>query len=71
MTEVTKPTLIYFNTVGRAEVARILLELAGINYHWHAIAWNNSPGESWEEYKKKHGEELVFGQLPQYKEPGP
>jgi len=70
MTDVEKPTLIYFNIIARAEVPRLLLELAGVDYIWRPIAYNGSSGESWEEYKKEHSAELTFGQIPQYKEPG-
>jgi len=60
-----KPTLVYFHLVGRAEVARLILELAGVDYHYHSISHPifKGPGEPWEEYKAKHADELTFGQV--------
>ncbi|KAL6048725.1 Glutathione S-transferase P [Balamuthia mandrillaris] len=66
---VAKPTLTYFNGPGRAEVPRLLLELAGVDYEWVGFAYKGSPGPDWAEYKSKHGEELAFGQVPRYQEP--
>ena len=68
--DVQKPTLAYFHLGGKGEVARLALEVAGVDYHYHSITYKNSPGESWEEYKNKHADELTFGQIPHYKEPG-
>jgi len=68
--KVTKPTIIYFSLAGRAEIARLLLELADVSYDYHSISYSGSPGENWEEYKKAHAHDLPFGQLPLYKEPG-
>jgi len=60
-----KPILVYFHLVGRAEVARLILELAGVDYHFQSISHPifKSPGEPWEEYKAKHADELTFGQV--------
>lgn len=69
-TDVQKPTLVYFHIGGRAEISRLLLEIAGVDYQYHSISFRNSPGEPWPEYKEKHAAELTFGQVPQYKEPG-
>ncbi|KAL6067596.1 Glutathione S-transferase P [Balamuthia mandrillaris] len=66
---VEKPTLTYFNTPGRAEVARLLLELAGADYEWVGFAYKGSAGGNWAEYKSAHAEELAFGQVPRYQEP--
>jgi len=70
MSDVQKPTLAYFHLGGKGEVARLALEVAGVDYHYHSISFRNSPGDSWEEYKNKHADELTFGQIPLYKEPG-
>ena len=67
---VQKPTLVYFHVGGRGEVVRLLLELAGADYHYQSISFRNSPGEPWTEYKEKHEAELTFGQVPLYQEPG-
>ncbi|KAL6045832.1 Glutathione S-transferase P [Balamuthia mandrillaris] len=66
---VEKPTLSYFNVPGRAEVPRLLLELAGVDYEWVGFSFKGSAGGDWAEYKSKHGEELAFGQVPRYQEP--
>ena len=70
MTEVTKPTLTYFNLSGRGEGPRVLLELAGVDYEFHAVSFNGSPGEEWASYKAKIENNLTFGQIPWYQEPG-
>jgi glutathione S-transferase len=44
---VTKPTLTYFNSAGRAEVPRILLEDAGVDYDFVAIT-------NWAEVKPEY-----------------
>ncbi|KAL6057181.1 glutathione [Balamuthia mandrillaris] len=66
---VSKPTLTYFNLVGRAEVPRLLLELAGVDYEYVSLAYMGAPGLDWAEYKSKHGEDMAFGQVPRYQEP--
>ena len=60
-----KPTLVYFHLAGRAEVPRLILELAEVDYHYHSISHplNKGFGEPWEEYKAKHADELTFGQV--------
>ncbi|ELR20801.1 glutathione S-transferase, C-terminal domain containing protein [Acanthamoeba castellanii str. Neff] len=62
---VTKPTLTYFNSAGRAEVPRILLEDAGVDYDFVAIT-------NWAEVKPEYqaAGKAPFGQLPIYEEPG-
>lgn len=35
LSSISKPTIIYFNFPGRAELSRLLLELAGVEYHYH------------------------------------
>jgi glutathione S-transferase len=67
---VSKPTLTYFHLGGKAEGARLLLELAGVNYDYVSISFRNSPGLSWDDYKAKHEAELTFGQVPRYQEAG-
>jgi len=68
--EVTKPTLTYFHLPGRGALPRLLLELAGADYHYESISYNKSPGHPWDEYKPKLGDVLTFGQIPLYSEPG-
>jgi hypothetical protein len=51
---VTKPTLTYFNSAGRAEVPRILLEDAGVDYDFVAIT-------NWAEVKPEY---QAAGSLP-------
>ena len=67
---VEKPTIIYFHTLGRGEVPRLIFELKGIDYDFHTVAhpWDpaKKKGEPWEEYKAKHGDELLFGQACHY-----
>jgi glutathione S-transferase len=64
-TTVTKPTLTYFNLLGRAEVPRALLEDAGVDYDYVTFT-------SWPETKAEltAAGKLAFGQLPLYEEPG-
>jgi len=68
----SKPIITYFNVGGRAEVFRLLLEIAGIDYDF--VALNNprfpTKNESWTTYKEKNADHLPFGQLPRYQEPG-
>ncbi len=47
-TEVTKPTITYFNSPGRAEVARLILEDAGVDYEFRRVTY-----DTWPEVKKK------------------
>ncbi len=47
-TEVTKPTITYFNNPGRAEVARLILEDAGVDYEFRSATY-----DTWPELKKK------------------
>ncbi len=60
-TEVTKPTVTYFNLPLRAEVIRLILEEAGVDYDY-------VPVTNWAEQKKNP--KLAFGQVPLYEEPG-
>lgn len=64
-TDVAKPTIIYFQTLGKGEVPRLIFELKGIDYDFHAISHPmlKNAGEPWEEYKVKHADELLFGQV--------
>ena len=64
---VTKPTLTYFNLIGRAEVARLMLEDAGADYHFVPVA-------NWAEWSSDKARltaagKLAFGQVPLYEEP--
>ncbi|ELR19767.1 glutathione transferase family protein [Acanthamoeba castellanii str. Neff] len=63
-TTVTKPTLTYFNLFGRAEVPRLLLEDAGVDYDF-------VPVTNWPELKSQltASGKLAFGQTPLYEEP--
>jgi glutathione S-transferase len=62
---VTKPTLTYFNVFARAEVPRILLEDAGVDYDFVTVT-------NWAELKPQliAAGKLAFGQIPLYEEPG-
>jgi glutathione S-transferase len=62
---VTKPTLTYFNLFARAEVPRLLLEDAGVDYDF-------VPVSNWPETKAQliAAGKLAFGQVPLYEEPG-
>jgi glutathione S-transferase len=61
---VTKPTLTYFNAPGRSELARVILEVAGVDYDFVAVA-------NWPEAKAAYAAagKVPFGQLPIYEEP--
>lgn len=61
---VTKPTITYFPLAGRAEVARIILEDAGVDYDFVAVT-------NWPELKAQQtaSGKLAFGQVPLYEEP--
>ena len=63
-TTVTKPTLTYFNVFGRAEVPRLLLEDAGVDYDF-------VPVTNWPELKSQltASGKLASGQTPLYEEP--
>jgi glutathione S-transferase len=65
---VTKPTLTYFNVFARAEVPRLMLEDAGVDYDYVAVDY----ASNWGETKAKLIAEgkLPFGQVPLYEEPG-
>jgi len=52
-------TLRYFNTRGRAEPIRLLLEQAGADYKEIRVQ-----GEQWPELKKSWSDLLTYGQLP-------
>jgi glutathione S-transferase len=62
---VTKPTLTYFNTPGRSELSRLILEVAGVDYDFVGLA-------DWTEAKAAYvaAGKAPFGQLPIYEEPG-
>jgi len=62
--KVTKPTLIYFNVAGRAEVSRLILAEAGVDYHFDSF-----PGSEWASKKATLGSLLPFHQVPFYLEP--
>ncbi|ELR15158.1 glutathione transferase subfamily protein [Acanthamoeba castellanii str. Neff] len=64
---VTKPTLTYFNVIGRAEVARLMLEDAGADYHFVPVA--NWPDWSDDKARLTAAGKLAFGQVPLYEEP--
>eukprot|EP01087_Luapelamoeba_hula_P014883 TRINITY_DN441_c0_g1_i2.p1 TRINITY_DN441_c0_g1~~TRINITY_DN441_c0_g1_i2.p1 ORF type:complete len:128 (+),score=22.04 TRINITY_DN441_c0_g1_i2:31-384(+) len=55
---VTKPTLVYVNAAGRAEVPRLILELAGADYEWNALDWH---AKKEEHLATGH---FGFGQIP-------
>jgi glutathione S-transferase len=61
---VTKPTLTYFNVFARAEVPRLLLEDAGVDYDFVTVT-------NWPEVKAQltASGKLAFGQVPLYEEP--
>ncbi len=61
---IVKPTLTYFNVAARAEVSRLILEEAGVDYDFVPIT-------NWAEQKKQLIEagRLPFGQIPLYEEP--
>jgi glutathione S-transferase len=63
-TPVTKPTLIYSTRAGLAETARVLLEDAGVDYDYVAIA-------DWAVVKAQYqaSGKAPFGQFPIYEEP--
>jgi len=65
MNDVEKPTVIYFNTLARGEVPRLIFELKGIDYAFRPISHPimKNQGEPWDEYKAKHADELLFGQV--------
>lgn len=46
-------TLHYFPVVGRAEQARVMFELAGVEYEYKTYVY----GDEWNEAKKNHGNE--------------
>ena len=62
---VTKPTITYFNVFARAEVPRLLLEDAGVDYDF-------VPVTNWSETKAQltAAGKLAYGQVPLYEEPG-
>jgi len=56
----SKPTLTYFNGRGRAEVARLILAEAGVEYNDHRF----------DDMSPSLKEKLPFGQVPLYEEEG-
>jgi len=59
----SQPTITYFNSRGRAEVARLILELAGVPYTYHGVKdWNT------EKAALLAKGVLTYGQLPLYQE---
>jgi glutathione S-transferase len=69
-TSVTKPTLTYFHVLGRAELLRVLLEDAGVDYDYVSLPFHM--GKEWAELKAQFmaAGKLAFGQVPLYEEPG-
>jgi len=62
---VIKPTLTYFNIPARAEVARLILVDAGVDYQWNPVSdWASTKTQLTAAGK------LPFGQIPLYEEPG-
>lgn len=62
---VSKPTITYWNSPGRAEVARLLLVDAGVDYDWNVIT-------DWPTQKAALAAagKIPYGQVPLYEEPG-
>jgi hypothetical protein len=83
-TTVAKPTLTHFYGHGRAEVARLILEDAGVDYDFVGItnwalqkpmytaagAFPENPPEIRERTHESQVGKAPFGQLPIYEEPG-
>jgi glutathione S-transferase len=62
---ITKPTLTYFHFPGRAEVPRLILIDAGVDYDFNTFTDWHATRQSLTEAGK-----LLFGQVPLYEEPG-
>ena len=67
---ITKPTLTYFNTSGRADLLRLILEVAGVAYDYEAlnVPFYPSTGKDWFDYKQENADHLLFGQVPRYQD---
>lgn len=68
----TKPTLIYFASRGRAEVIRLVLAEAGVDYQEHAVGMGTPPvnGRPTDFAALKASGDLPFEAVPVWEEPG-
>jgi glutathione S-transferase len=68
----TKPTLVYFNARGRAEVIRLVLAEAGVDYQEHPVGKGTPPvnGRPTDFAALKASGELPFEAVPVWEEPG-
>ncbi len=67
-----KPTLVYFPSRGRAEVIRLLLAEAGVEYQEHPVGKGTPPrdGRPTDLAALQASGELPFGAVPVWEEPG-
>lgn len=66
----SKPVLTYFNTSGRADLLRLMLEVARVDYDYEALSvpFYPSQGKDWFHYKQENADALLFGQVPRYQD---